>query len=202
MPSIAISRSTNSFSSKSLATCCRKGTSAQQNERFVATGFLALGPHNYELQDKELLRMEVVDEQIETVGRAFLAMTIGCARCHDHKFDPIPTRDYYAMAGIFRSTQSLVPGNVSGWVERSLSPSPEVQQKMEQHSKAMKEANTALKEARAQLQKIEVATGRAGVVVDNTQAEIIGDWMKSTSNKNFYGKTTSTTKARGRGWKR
>ena len=179
-----------------------KGTSAQQNERFVATGFLALGPHNYELQDKELLRMEVVDEQIETVGRAFLAMTIGCARCHDHKFDPIPTRDYYAMAGIFRSTQSLVPGNVSGWVERSLSPSPEVQQKMEQHSKAMKEANTALKEARAQLQKIEVATGRVSVVVDNTQAEIIGDWMKSTSNKNFYGKNYIHDKGEGKGLKK
>ena len=75
------------------------GTRKQQNERFVAAGFLGLGPHNYELQDKELLRMEVVDEQIETVGRAFLGMTLGCARCHDHKFDPVPTNDYYALAG-------------------------------------------------------------------------------------------------------
>ena len=110
------------------------GTREQQNERFVATGFLALGPHNYELQDKELLRMEVVDEQIETVGRAFLGMTLGCARCHDHKFDPVPTDDYYALAGIFRSTQSLVPGNVSSWVARELEPEPTLKKVIEQHA--------------------------------------------------------------------
>ena len=71
-----------------------------------------IGAHNYELQDKEQLRMDVVDEQIEAIGRVFLAQTLGCARCHDHKFDPIPTTDYYALAGIFRSTKSLTPGNV------------------------------------------------------------------------------------------
>ncbi len=88
--------------------------SAVEGQRqWIATGFLALGPHNYEQQDKELLRMDVIDEQIDTLGRALLGMTLGCARCHDHKFDPIPTSDYYALAGIFRSTRSLVDGNVS-----------------------------------------------------------------------------------------
>jgi len=178
-----------------------KGASAQQNERFVATGFLALGPHNYELQDKELLRMEVVDEQIETVGRAFLAMTIGCARCHDHKFDPIPTSDYYAMAGIFRSTQSLVPGNVSGWVERNLAPSQEMQKKIDQHAKAFNEADKALKAAKLKLNEIEVEVGKAGVFVDNPQAEKIGEWMKSTSNKNFYGVNYIHDKGEGKGQK-
>jgi hypothetical protein len=48
--------------------------------------------------------MDNVDEQIDAVSRAFLATTVSCARCHDHKFDPIPTNDYYALAGIFRST--------------------------------------------------------------------------------------------------
>ena len=47
------------------------------------------------------------DEQIDVTSRAFLGLTVSCARCHDHKFDPIPTRDYYALAGIFRSTQTL-----------------------------------------------------------------------------------------------
>ncbi len=51
--------------------------------------------------------MDVIDDQIDVVGRAMLGMTIACARCHDHKFDPIPTADYYAMAGIFRSTQTM-----------------------------------------------------------------------------------------------
>ena len=51
--------------------------------------------------------MDVIDDQIDVVGRAMLGMTIACARCHDHKFDPIPTTDYYALAGIFRSTETL-----------------------------------------------------------------------------------------------
>jgi hypothetical protein len=48
--------------------------------------------------------MDNVDEQIDTITRSTLALTVSCARCHDHKFDPIPTRDYYALAGIFNST--------------------------------------------------------------------------------------------------
>jgi len=152
------------------------GTREQQNERFVATGFLALGPHNYELQDKELLRMEVVDEQIETVGRAFLGMTLGCARCHDHKFDPVPTDDYYALAGIFRSTQSLVPGNVSSWVARELEPEPTLKKAIEQHTGETGEANAALKAAKKELRKVEETSGKTGIIVDDLQAEKIGDW--------------------------
>jgi len=93
---------------------------AQHAEQLIAAGFLALGPTNYEQQDKELLRLDVIDEQIDLFGRAFLGLTLGCARCHDHKFDPVPTSDYYALAGIFGSTQSLVPGNVSKYVEQPL----------------------------------------------------------------------------------
>jgi hypothetical protein len=51
--------------------------------------------------------MEIVDDQIDVTTRAFLAVTVSCAKCHDHKFDPIPTKDYYAMAGIFLSTEAL-----------------------------------------------------------------------------------------------
>jgi len=178
------------------------GTREQQNERFVATGFLALGPHNYELQDKELLRMEVVDEQIETVGRAFLGMTLGCARCHDHKFDPVPTDDYYALAGIFRSTQSLVPGNVSGWVARELEPEPTLKKAIEQHAEETREANAALKAAKKELRKSEEISGKTGIIVDDLQAEKIGDWMKSTSNKTYFGDNYIHDKGEGKGQKK
>jgi len=178
------------------------GPREEQNKRFVATGFLALGPHNYELQDKELLRMEVVDEQIETVGRAFLGMTLGCARCHDHKFDPVPTDDYYALAGIFRSTQSLVPGNVSGWVARELEPEPTLKKAIEQHSVETREANAALKAAKIELRKVEEISGKTGIVVDDLQAEKIGDWMKSTSNKAFFGDNYIHDKGEGKGQKK
>ena len=57
--------------------------------------------------DKEKLVSDIVDDQIDTVGKAFLGLTLGCARCHDHKFDPISNEDYYALAGIFYSTHVL-----------------------------------------------------------------------------------------------
>ena len=80
---------------------------AQHREQTVATGFLAIGPWALVDQDKLQLQMDVVDNQLDTLGRAILGVTVGCARCHDHKFDPVPQRDYYALAGIFRSTRTL-----------------------------------------------------------------------------------------------
>src|SRR5436305_9279463 len=59
--------------------------------------------------DKDKMLTDIVDDQIDVTGRAFLAMTIACARCHDHKFDPIPTVDYYGLAGIFFSSH-ILPG--------------------------------------------------------------------------------------------
>ncbi|HCE05934.1 MAG TPA: hypothetical protein DEQ62_06345, partial [Verrucomicrobiales bacterium] len=97
-----------------------EGTLAQRRERLTATAFLLLGPTNYELQDKTVLEMDIVDEQMDTMGKAFMALTIGCARCHDHKFDPIRTEDYYGMAGIFKGTKVVVHSNVSKWNERPL----------------------------------------------------------------------------------
>ncbi len=61
-----------------------------------------MGDTNFEKQDKQQLEMDYIDEQLDVIGQAFLGQTLGCARCHDHKFDPIPTKDYYALAGIFR----------------------------------------------------------------------------------------------------
>ena len=80
---------------------------AQRREQIVATGFLAIGPWALVDQDKLQLQMDIVDNQLDTLGRAILGVTVGCARCHDHKFDPLPQRDYYALAGIFRSTRTL-----------------------------------------------------------------------------------------------
>jgi len=82
-------------------------SSRETDRRTVATGFLALGPKAFEELKPEVFRMDVIDEQIDVIGRAILGLSLACARCHDHKFDPIPTRDYYALAGIFRSTQPL-----------------------------------------------------------------------------------------------
>jgi hypothetical protein len=78
----------------------------QRREQIIATGYLAIGPWTLQNYIKGQLDADVVDHQIDRIGRTFLAQTISCARCHDHKFDPIPTRDYYALAGIFHSTRT------------------------------------------------------------------------------------------------
>jgi len=73
----------------------------------VATGLLAIGEWGTGDADKEKMMTDIADDQIDVVGRAFLGLTLACARCHDHKFDPIPTADYYGLAGIFLSTHIL-----------------------------------------------------------------------------------------------
>ena len=84
------------------------GRPGHPNVRAVlGTGFLAIGPRAIAQQDKTKMVYDLVDEQIDTLSKAFLGLTIACARCHDHKFDPISTRDYYSLASIFASTRSF-----------------------------------------------------------------------------------------------
>ncbi|MEO2027701.1 MAG: DUF1549 domain-containing protein [Fuerstiella sp.] len=77
---------------------------ARANEGVTATGFLAIGTKILAEKDPVKKQADIVDEQIDTIGKSLLGFTIACARCHDHKFDPIPTKDYYALAGILHST--------------------------------------------------------------------------------------------------
>ena len=81
-------------------------TPAERDRLLTATGFLALGVKDVNQRFKVRFIMDNVDEQIDVVSRSALGLTVSCARCHDHKFDPIPTADYYALAGIFVSTDN------------------------------------------------------------------------------------------------
>ena len=175
----------------------------ERADQITATGYLLLGAINYELQDKELLRMEVVDEQMNVISKSMLGMSVECARCHDHKFDPIPMRDYYAMAGIFRSTDSLVPGNVSGWETRFLPLDPEIDkqyaviEKAEEELKPVAEELKALEKGLRNLRretspkgsKSSSVSGLAGIVIDDTDAELKGDWTSSTSTGKWFGES-------------
>ena len=84
-----------------------KADTATRLKRVIATGFLVLGPKMLAEDDPRKMQMDIIDEQLDTIGRTFLGLTFGCARCHDHKFDPIPTADYYALAGILKSTKTM-----------------------------------------------------------------------------------------------
>ena len=94
--------------------------------RMTATGYLMVGPKALAETDKEQSRLDIVDDQIDVTGRAFLGLTIACARCHDHKFDAIRAVDYYALAGIFRSTEPFKDEarNSSMWWEFPLFEAP------------------------------------------------------------------------------
>jgi hypothetical protein len=92
-------------------------------EAHTATGFLVLGAKVLAEPDREKLTMDTIDEQLDTVGKAFLGITLGCARCHDHKFDPIKQKDYYALAAIFKSTKTFGDTNfgaIKHWNEISI----------------------------------------------------------------------------------
>ena len=78
----------------------------EKAEHLIATGFLAIGPKSHNERNPMQFRLDLADEQIDAVSQGMLGLTVSCARCHDHKFDPIPTKDYYALAGIFLSTDT------------------------------------------------------------------------------------------------
>jgi len=112
-------------------------------DRWIATGFLVLGPKMLAEQDKPKLVMDLVDEQLDVVGRAFLGLTVSCARCHDHKYDPISARDYYALAGIFKSTRAMENLDfVSKFNERPVS-TREHLEAVETHARAVASAGNA-----------------------------------------------------------
>ena len=168
-----------------------------KRRQITATAFLLLGPTNYEMQDKQTLEMDIVDEQLDTLGKAFLGMTLGCARCHDHKFDPIPTHDYYALAGILKSTKSVIHSNVSAWNEVALPMSPEDETLIAQSEASIASLQEELKSLRSLLNKASgPVTGSAksidpaslpGIVVDDTQAEKHGNWTVSQSVAGYVG---------------
>jgi Protein of unknown function (DUF1553)/Protein of unknown function (DUF1549)/Planctomycete cytochrome C len=81
----------------------------------TATGFLVLGDVEIVAVDKLKMEHDLIDQQVSKIGTAFLGMTLGCVRCHDHKFDPIAQTDYYAIAGMFRSTDATYKTDNGVW---------------------------------------------------------------------------------------
>ena len=86
---------------------------AQRDEHLIATGFLAL-TSKPRSQFNPNYEMDLIADQIDVTTRGFLGLTVQCARCHDHKFDPVSTREYYALAGIFQSSWMLSGGATKG----------------------------------------------------------------------------------------
>ncbi|HUY92518.1 MAG TPA: DUF1553 domain-containing protein [Pirellulales bacterium] len=113
-------------------------------QRIVATGFLSLGAKMLAEDDPVKMEMDIIDEQLDTLGVTFMGLTLGCARCHDHKFDPIPSADYYSLAGILKSTRTMDNFNVVAvWHERPLASKDEIAA-VEGHQKLLAEKKAAV----------------------------------------------------------
>jgi hypothetical protein len=185
------------------------GTPDDERRQRIASSFLALGNHNREEQDKKQLDLDVVDEQLTTIGLAFLGQTIGCARCHDHKFDPLSTREYYALAGILGSATLFNHGNVS---EPRQPPLPLVGDEIATYAALETELATITAEVDELSRLAKQAGGVSvastiplsavnGVVVDDAAAARVGVWRASVHAAPSIGDGYLHDEAAGRGSK-
>jgi len=124
------------------------GKEEGEHDRVIATGYLSLGPKMLAEDDPVKQEEDIIDEQIDTLGKTFMGLTLGCARCHDHKFDPLPQTDYYALAGIFKSTKTMLNfKNMAEWQEVPLA-SKEDQEKLKVFENAITSRRMELQEKR------------------------------------------------------
>ncbi len=153
----------------------------QRAELLIATGFLLLGDLQVVETDKVKLRVDVIDQQIDKIGKSLLGMTVACARCHDHKFDPISQRDYYAMAGIFYSTESITKAQWGVWSWPALSEIPETPAQLatrnqshadqQAHIDSLKTDRNTAQQRTAELEKAVQTDTATGTAVDAAAKE-------------------------------
>jgi mono/diheme cytochrome c family protein/exonuclease VII small subunit len=123
------------------------GPDAERQARFPALGFFALGPVYYaDNACRAKAKSDEYDDRIDTLSRGLLGLTVACARCHDHKFDPISTHDYYALAGVVASTDyfeaPLAPADVVRRYDEAAAKLKEAEQKLKKAEQKLKEAKS------------------------------------------------------------
>ena len=127
---------------------------AEKRDRLAALGFLALGPKLLAEPDKQKMLLDIADEQLDTLGKSVLGLTVACARCHDHKFDPLPTRDYYSLLAVFTGTRTMQNLNT---VAKTLERTPTGPEKPE-----VIQARQKLDKLRADVRKLEKQFAQVG----------------------------------------
>ncbi len=128
--------------------------------RFAGLGILGLGAIYYKNSDKAQAQADELDDRIDTVTRGLLGLTVSCARCHDHKFDPIPTQDYYSLAGIFHNTRMVDKPLASEDVVNAYKAAENL---VKQHEDAAKQFRNQRKSELAEKQRQNVHEYMAGV---------------------------------------
>ena len=140
---------------------------AERQRQIIATGLLAIGSKSLNGGN---LTYDIIDDQIDVMSKSVLGMTVSCARCHDHKFDPIPTRDYYSLAGFFLSTET----RYGGGTKRPKSPKEKAQQYLvldqplspeeaKQRTERLKKAEQLDKQVAASRKRVKALAGKVPV---------------------------------------
>ncbi|HEY7311437.1 MAG TPA: PSD1 and planctomycete cytochrome C domain-containing protein [Gemmataceae bacterium] len=145
----------------------------------IATGLLALGNWGGGDADKEKLLTDIADDQVDVVSRTFMGLTMACARCHDHKFDPLSTADYYGLAGIFFSTHILPnvgPKTNGPPMLRIPLLSPEELARREQSKKNIAEREKRIKESKERYYREFARTQ-----LDQTAKYLVAAWEREQS---------------------
>lgn len=165
--------------------------------RLAATGFLMVATKMTSERDKEKMMLDIADEHVDTVGQVFLGLTLGCARCHEHKSDPVTAEDYHALAGIFTSThitEGIRMNNpvVSGWLERELPMAPEQAAAAAEARDRLEAAEASLAAAKKQVKLLEsrpaLAAGEGfGTLIDDVDAVRVGAWKESKHSPGYVG---------------
>lgn len=130
-------------------------TVEEQAGNLTATGFLVLGDIEIVEADKAKLLVDIVDQQVNKVGKAFLAMTLECARCHAHKFDPVTLQDYYGMAGFFHSTSTVFKTDRGVWSDVNILDLPETETQQTERTAQQAAHAAQLQQWQQQLQEVE-----------------------------------------------
>jgi hypothetical protein len=145
----------------------------ERRDQLTATGFLVLGNINIVEADKDKLRVDVVDQQIEKVGKAFLGLTLQCARCHDHKFDPVTQRDYYGLAGIFTSTDSVYFTSRGVWSSIVFAELPQTEGERARLAAGTREHEQAVAQTKGELDEARQRSRELALHLDDEERETI-----------------------------
>ena len=180
-----------------------------RKDRLTALGYLAIGAKLLAEPDKQKMLIDIADEQLDTLGKGVMGLTLGCARCHDHKFDPLPTRDYYSLLGIFTSTRTMQGlGTVAKAFERPLGEpeKPDVaaaRKKLDGVRKQMRDLDKKIaaekdadkkKELTAKKDKLTADTLELEKLVPDVRLERLRTEVRDIEAK--FGKTKETEKAK------
>ncbi|MEK6260136.1 MAG: DUF1549 domain-containing protein, partial [Planctomycetota bacterium] len=156
-------------------------------DALTATGFLTLGAKMLAEDDPVKMQMDIIDEQVDTVARAVMGLTLGCARCHDHKFDPLPTEDYYSLAGIFKSTKTMDNFSVvARWQERPLATPEQLLQRDALQTRATEQKQLAEK----------LKADAAQVVLDQARSRV-GKYLLAATRDQQLAALLKSAKPRG-----